>query len=167
MPALRSALAVTLAACLFGCASPDLPTPRHAVVPVPVSDLSARQVGDTVVLNFTLPTTSTDLQPLADIPAVEIYRNPPQGAATAPKAGAKNRSRARPADAIPSETIEQYRKNGRIEFPDKLDPDEFAKESGTDLVYTVRTRVSRAKTSADSNTVTLRIYPPPATVRDL
>jgi hypothetical protein len=167
MPALRSALAVTLAACLFGCASPDLPTPRHAIIPVPVSDLSARQVGDTVILNFTLPTTSTDQQPLADLPSVEIYRNLPQGAATAPKAAAKNRSAAQPVDAIPFETIEQYRKNGRIEFPDKLDPGELAKESGTDLVYTVRTRVSQAKASADSNAVTLRVYPPPATVQDV
>src|SRR4029077_14490726 len=38
---------------------------------------------------------------------------------------------------------------------------------GTDLVYTVRTRVSQTKASADSNAVTLRVYPPPATVHDL
>src|ERR1700719_3219162 len=167
MPALRSALAVTLGACMFGCASPDLPTPRHAIVPVPVSDLSARQVGDTVILNFTLPTTSTDQQPLADTPSVEIYRNLAQGAATAPKAAAKNKSAARTADAIPSETIEQYRKNGRIEFPDKLDASELSNESGDDLVYTVRTRVSQAKASTDSNAVTLRVYPPPGTVQGL
>jgi hypothetical protein len=167
MPAYKSALLITLGACLFGCASPDLPTARHAIVPVPVSDLSARQVGDIVVLNFTLPTTSTDLQPLADMPSVEIYRNTPQGAAAAPKAGAKNKSTARLADTIPSETIEQYQKNGRVEFPDKLDASELAKDSGTDLIYTVRTRVSRAKASADSNAVAMRVYPAPATVQDL
>jgi hypothetical protein len=167
MPAYKSALLITLGACLFGCASPDLPTARHPIFPVPVSDLSARQVGDTVVLNFTLPTTSTDLQPLVDMPSVEIYRNTPQGAATAPKASAKNKSTARPADTIPSETIEQYQKNGRVEFPDKLDASELAKDSGTDLVYTVRTRVSRAKASADSNAVAVRVYPAPATVQDL
>jgi hypothetical protein len=166
-PAYKSALLITLGACLFGCASPDLPTARHAIVPVPVSDLSARQVGDIVVLNFTLPTTSTDLQPLADMPSVEIYRNTPQGAAAAPKAGAKNKSTARLADTIPSETIEQYQKNGRVEFPDKLDASELAKDSGTDLIYTVRTRVSRAKASADSNAVAMRVYPAPATVQDL
>jgi len=43
----------------------------------------------------------------------------------------------------------------------------LATESGTDLVYTARTRVSRAKASADSNAVTLRVYPAPATARDL
>jgi hypothetical protein len=167
MPAYKSALLITLGACLFGCASPDLPTARHPIFPVPVSDLSARQVGDTVVLNFTLPTTSTDLQPLVDMPSVEIYRNTPQGVAAAPKAGAKNRSTARLADTIPSETIEQYQKSGRVEFPDKLDASELAKDSGTDLIYTVRTRMSRAKASADSNAVAVRVYPAPATVQDL
>ncbi len=172
MPAYKSALVMTLGACLLGCASPDLPTPRHAVVPVPVSDLSARQVGDAVILTFTLPVTSTDLQPLEEMPSVEIYRNTPEGAANAPKAKApkpktKSGSTARLADTLPSETVGQYEKNGRIEFPDKLDASELAKESGTDLIYTVRTRASRAKASADSNAVSLRVYPAPPRVEDL
>jgi len=165
--ACKSALVIALGACLLGCASPDLPTPRHPIVPVAVRDLSARQVGDTVVLTFTLPSTSTDQQPLADMPSVEIYRNTPQGSAPAPKARAKSGSAGRLADTIPSETVGQYQKNGHIEFSDKLDPSELASESGTDLIYTVRTRVSRAKASADSNAVTLQVYPAPGTVRDL
>lgn|SRR5438445_723509 len=165
--AYKSALVITLGACLFGCASPDLPTARHPIVPVPVSDLSARQVGETVILTFTLPVTSTDQQPLVDMPSVEIYRNTRQAATPVPKRAAKNRSTARLADTIPSQTVEQYQKNGRIEFPDKLDPDELAEESGTDFIYTVRTRVSRAKVSADSNAVDVRVYPAPETVQDL
>ena len=164
--AYKSALAITFGAWLFGCASPDLPTARHPVVPVPVSDLSARQVGDTVILTFTLPATSTDQQPLADMPSVEIYRNTSQTTPT-PKHPAKNRSTARLSDTIPSQTVEHYQRNGRIEFPDRLDPRELAEESGTDLIYTVRTRVSQAKASADSNAVDVRIYPAPAPVQGL
>jgi hypothetical protein len=163
----KSALLVALGGSLFGCASPDLPTARHPIVPVPISDLTARQVGDTVVLNFTLPTASTDQQPLADMPSVEIYRNVPAGSAAAPKATPKSRSTARPADTVPSETVGQYEKKGHIDFPDKLDASELSNESGTDLIYTVRTRVSRARASADSNTVALRVYPAPPTVQDL
>jgi hypothetical protein len=165
--ACKSAIVIAFGAYLFGCASPDLPTPRHPIVPAAVKDLSARQVGDTVILTFTLPSTSTDEQALADTPSVEIYRNTPQGSAPAPKAKPKNGSAGRLADTIPSETIGQYQKDGHIEFPDKLDPSELASESGTDLIYTVRTRVSRPKASADSNAVTLRIYPAPPAVRDL
>jgi hypothetical protein len=163
----KSALVIALGTCLLGCASPDLPTARHPIVPTPVNDLSARQIGDTVILNFTLPTTSTDSQPLADMPSVEIYRNSPQGTVPAPKGGAKSKSTGRLADSIPSEAVGQYEKNGHIEFPDKLDPSELANENGTDLVYIVRTRVSRAKASADSNAVRMRVYPAPPTVQDL
>jgi len=168
MPGHKVALTIAVSAFLFGCASPELPTPRHPIVPVPVIDLSARQIGDTVLLTFTPPKTSTDQQPLTDTPSVEIYRNTPaQGAANAPKRGTKNRNTAPPADTIPSGAVEQYQKDARIEFPEKLDPSELSNESGAELIYTVRTRVSRAKASADSNAVALRVYPPPAMIPDL
>ncbi len=168
MPSYKAALAMALGAFLFGCASPELPTPRHPIVPVPVIDLSTRQTGDTVVLTFTMPTISTDQQPLTDTPSVEIYRNAPaQGTATQPKRGAKINGTARLANTIPSSAVEQYQRGARIEFPDKLDPSELSNESGTDLIYTVRTRVSRARASADSNAAALRVYSPPATISDL
>jgi hypothetical protein len=132
-----------------------------------ITDLTARQVGDTVILNFALPTTSTDQEPLADVPSVEIYRSTPQVRATAPRADARNRNTARLTDTIPAEELAQYQKNGHIEFADKLDAKNFADAGGTEVVYTVRTRVSRAKASADSNAVTVRVYPAPATVQDL
>ena len=166
MPAYKPALVITLSACLMGCGTPEVPTPRHAIVPVAVGDLSARQVGETVILNFTLPAMSTDQQPLADVPSIEIYRNRPQSPAPNPKAKAKNTATAQLIDTIPSETIGQYQKNGHIEFPDKLDA-ELAKGNGTDLVYTVRTRVSQAKASADSNEVAVHVYPAPAAVQGL
>ncbi len=132
-----------------------------------VSDLSARQVGDTIVLDFTLPTASTDLQPLMETPSVEVYRNIPQIATTTAKSHAKNKSTERLVDTIPSQMVEQYRRSGRINFPDKLNASDLTAESGTELTYTVRTHVSRAKASADSNAVTVRVYPPPANVQDL
>lgn len=167
MLAVRLALVITLGACLSGCGSPEVPTPRHPIIPLPVTDLSGRQVGDTVILTFTLPALSTDQQPLADRPSVEIFRNTPQGQISNPKAAKKNKTTARLADSIPSENIDQYQKNGHIEFPDKLDPSELADQSGTDLIYTVRTWVSQAKASTDSNAVSVRVYPAPAVVQDL
>ena len=162
----KGALLAFIAACAMGCASPGTPVARHAIVPVAVNDLTAHQVGDTVIVSFTLPTTSTDLQPLPDVPSVEIYRDSPQAVASAPK-GAKNKNPGRLVDTIPSETLDQYRINGRIEFPDKLDPAELSATSGTELIYSVRTRVSNSKSSADSNQAPIRIYRPPAAVQDL
>jgi hypothetical protein len=167
MAAHKIAPAIVLSAFLFGCASPNAPTPRHPTVPLPVGDLTARQVGDTIILNFTLPTTSTDLQPLADTPSVELYRKTPQTAASTAKSRAKDKNTEQLVDTIPSEMIEQYQRNGRIEFPDRLNASDLSAESGTDLTYTVRTRVSRAKASDNSNAVTVRAYPPPAAVQGL
>ena len=167
MPVCKIAITMIVTGFLFACGSPGVPTPRHPIVPLPVGDLSARQVGDTMILNFTLPTTSTDLQPLEDTPSVEVYRNTPQAAAPATKSRARNKIRERLVDTIPSEMIEQYRRNGRIEVPDKLNANDLTAASGIDFSYTVRTRVSRAKASDDSNLVTVRVYPPPTTVQGL
>jgi hypothetical protein len=167
MLAYKTALLTLVLVFLFGCASPDLPTPRHAIVPMAVTDLSARQVGDTIVLTFTLPTTSTDQQPLADVPSIEIYRNKPQPSVSALKGRANNKIAEQLADTVPSETIGQYERDGRIEFPDRLNPSELSNETGADFIYVVRTRVSRAKASADSNTVALRVYPPPAEAQNV
>ena len=92
---------VTLAAfgaLLAGCAAPGEPTPRRPPVPEAVKDLSVHQQGDGVVLDFTLPRTSTQDAPLVAPPTIEIYRGslPAPGAAAAgtPAAGAP----ATPAD---------------------------------------------------------------------
>jgi hypothetical protein len=168
MPGYKAALTIAVAAFLFGCASPEVPTPRHPIVPVPVIDLSARQTGDTIILTFTPPKNSTDEQPLTDTPSIEIYRDTPaQGGTTAPRRGAKNRETARLTDTIPSSAVEEYQRGPRIEITDKLDPSELSNQGGADVIYTVRTRVSRAKASVDSNAAVLRVYPPPATIRDL
>lgn len=166
MTASKTALAIVFGGLLFGCASPNAPTPRHPIVPVPVSDLSAHQVGDSIILNFTLPATSTDLQPLIEVPSVDVYRNAPQTAVPGANSPAKNKSTEQLVDTVPSAMIGQYRRNGRIEFPDKLNASDLAAGGGVDLTYTVRTRVSRAA-SADSNAATVRVYPPPAIVQNL
>jgi hypothetical protein len=125
-------------------------------------------MADTVLLDFTLPANSTDQQPLAEAPSVAIYRRRAvQSAPPASKRAPKNRNMGQLVDSIPADALPQYQKNGGIEFPDKLDASELSYANGNELVYTVRTSVSAAKESADSNPAALRVYPPPAPVRDL
>ena len=153
---------VTVCALLAGCGIPGEPTTRHPVTPLAVKDLAARQLGDAVVLSFTLPSDSTDQQRLPSTPAVEVYRStlPPSGAPPAKPA-------ARLADTVPGSTVESYQKNGHIEFPDALDPVELARAPGQQIVYRVRTRVSEKRASADSNAVTVRVFPTPEAIGDL
>src|SRR5437870_7565058 len=66
---------------LLGCAAPGEPTYRHPPVPEAIGDLAARPVGDAVVLTFTLPRNTIEHRPLAEPPAVEIFRGMiPKGA---------------------------------------------------------------------------------------
>ena len=168
MRAPKSALVIALGTSMLGCGSPAVPIPRHPIIPVPITNLSARQVDDTVLLDFTLPATSTDQQPLAEAPSVEIYRHTTvQGVPAVSKRGPKNRNMGQLVDSIPADALPQYQKDGGIEFPAKLDPSELSNETGTEVVYSVRTSISAAKESTDSNPVSLRVYPPPSPVQDL
>ena len=173
-PVLRL-LAYPMIACacgyaLLGCAVPGEPTARHPLIPQPVTDLTARQQGDSVVLNFTLPKDSTDEKALPELPTVDVYRD-----VHAPAPAPANQIGVRPvrrlpgqlADTIPGSLIGGYEKDGRVEILDSIAPAELARQAGQQLYYTVRTRVSRVADSANSNSVTLRVYPAPEPVRDL
>jgi len=158
------ALTFSLVACALaaGCAAPGVPIARHPIVPVAVTDLAWRQSGSAFVLTFTLPTRSMDREALPEHPAIEIYRVdlPPGGIPV-------KQTVWRMAYAIPSEQLDPYLKAGRIEFRDSLAAEEFARPAGSLIAYKVRTRVARARASADSNIVLARIYPAPEAPHDV
>jgi hypothetical protein len=165
---IRAAALLALAFCLFacslaaGCAAPGEPTARHPVVPVAVTDLSARQYGNAFALTFTLPARSMDREALAEHPTIEIYR-----AALPPGAAPDKKTAWRLAFTIPSEQVDPYLKAGHIEFHDPLTADDFARAAGSSMAYTVRTRAARERASEDSNVVMARIYPAPEAPREV
>jgi len=159
-----SGLAISFLACAMiagcmligGCAAPGDPVARHPVVPAAVTDLGARQFGNTLSLTFALPARSVDHQALAEHPTIDIYR------AELPSGSAPDAKTAwRLAITVPSEQVDNYLRGNHMEFHDPLTPDQFKGDSGASLAYKIRTRVGKARESADSNVVTARIYPPP------
>ena len=70
-------------------------------------------------------------------------------------------------DTIPADLVDTYAKDGRVEFRDELDPAELARQPGQQVTYTVRTRVSGERASADSNPAKLPVYPAPQPVSEL
>jgi len=159
-----SGLVLSLLACALiagcsligGCAAPGDPVARHPVVPATVSDLSARQLGNTLSLTFTLPTRSMDRQALAEHPTLDIYR------AEIPAGSTPDAKTAwRLAITVPSEQVDNYLRGNHVEFHDPLAPDQFKGDASASLAYKIRTRVGKARESVDSNVVTARIYPPP------
>ena len=68
--------AAGLAVCLLlaGCGSPGIPLPPSLKLPTLVHDLQAQRIGDQVLLHWTMPTETTDGQPLRTPLAVELCR---------------------------------------------------------------------------------------------
>lgn len=147
---------------IAGCAAPGAPVTREPAVPRAISDLSARQTGDSVVLSFTFPTETAQGQKLPKTPAIEIYRammtTQANGGTAAPK--------VQLAVTIPPQMSGNYLEDGQIHFSDVLAPADIAAHAGGETVYTVRTRLGRHE-SADSNMVRVRIFPAPQAIEDL
>ncbi|HEV2615999.1 MAG TPA: fibronectin type III domain-containing protein [Candidatus Acidoferrales bacterium] len=150
---------------LDGCAAPGQPITRRPPAPTPISDLSARQIGGSVAVTFTLPKQTVQGRPLAAPPQVDIYRE----FVPAPAATQKNASLAPPRQqlvTIPSQTLQQYRAGEPYSFSDVLSPDDLLAHAGSEAVYMVRTRAAKHD-SADSNLVAVPIFPAPQPILDL
>lgn len=152
------AAAGALTLLLGGCAVPGAPVTRQPLAARAITDLSAKQSGDSVVLSFTLPTETTGGRALPRPPALEIYRSFVQGA--------QGSAPPQLVTTVPPQMVDQYRENRAIRFPDTLAPDDFAAHTGGDAVYVVRTRLEKHD-SGDSNVARVHLLPAPQPVEDL
>jgi hypothetical protein len=141
-----------LPAIIWGCGAPGEPTPPAPQIPRAVTDLEAQQAGETVQLRFTLPAKTIGGEPLSETPAVEIFRG---GAKADGSADARS---FRMVQTIPGALVDNYRADERLQINDSVPPEELHNPAGV-LAYRVRTRASRKKASADSNTVLVRLLP--------
>ena len=138
-----------------GCGAPGDPVPPSPPVPAAITDLAARQLGDGVLLSFTLPTTSVSGSRLPETPAVEILRG------TSGRDGTPDPKSFRVVDTIPSILVTSYVTQKRMEFIDMLSPQGPGASPSATFVYRVRTRTSRKRASADSNSVLVQVFPVP------
>ncbi len=138
-----------------GCGAPGEPVPPSPPVPVAVTDLSAQQAGDGVQLTFTLPAKTVSGDQLASAPAVEVVRGTPK------PDGSPDRKSFRVVYAIPGALVSNYVSGGQLKFTDPIAPSETRAHPGGVLDYVVRTRLSKKRASADSNIVSVRMFPVP------
>jgi hypothetical protein len=138
------------------CGAPGDPVPPSPLVAAAIKDLAAHQAGDGVELSFTLPSNSISGEKLAAPPAVEILRG-----AVKPDGPADAKS-FRVVYTIPGALVENYRGDGGVRFTDPIAPEQTKAHPGGAVAYLVRTRASQKRASADSNVVSLRIFPVPA-----
>jgi hypothetical protein len=144
--------AILLAA---GCGVPGEPTPPSPPIPTAVTDLKVLQVGDGVLLTFTLPSKSTRGERLTQTPTMEVFRG-------SLKPDGKPDARSfRVVETVPGAILVSYAQGDQVSFREPFSADETQEHPGQTAVYRVRTRVSERKESADSNDATLSLYPVP------
>ncbi|MFI5095540.1 MAG: fibronectin type III domain-containing protein [Candidatus Acidiferrales bacterium] len=141
-----------------GCGAPGEPVPPSPPVPLAVTDLSAQQSGDGVELSFTLPAKTVAGDRLAAPPAVEFLRG-----GSKPD-GSPDKNSLRVVYTIPGSLVNNYVSNGHLKFIDPIAPSETRAHPGGLLVYMVRTRASKKRASANSNPVSVRMFPVPEAV---
>src|SRR5437762_13096857 len=139
-----------------GCGAPGDPVPPTPPVPAAIKDLAARQAGDGVQLSFTLPLISISGEKLPAPPAVEILRG------SVKPDGLANSKSFRVVYTIPCALVENYRTDSRVNFVVRITPAEIKSLSGGVFVSGVRARASRKGACVDSNFVSLRVDPVPA-----
>ncbi|HEY4817274.1 MAG TPA: hypothetical protein VIH67_07565 [Candidatus Acidoferrum sp.] len=144
-----------------GCGAPGEPTPPSPPIPVAIADLVAQQAGDAVQLTFTLPAKTVSGERLADPPAVEILRG-----ALKPD-GSPDPKSFRTIETIPGALTNEYRAADKVQIISRLSPDDLRAHPSGALAYRVRTRASRKRASADSNTAIVRIRPAPERIMSL
>jgi hypothetical protein len=161
-----SVAAFLLSSIAIACAAPGEPYERKPPTPVAITDLSAVQSGSDVLLSFTMPEEAVDNRPLAESPAIEIYRDfftSPAAGEPAPKAPARPTLLV----TIPAAMEDRYAVQGHIHFTDSLRPQDFAQHHDSLAVYTVRTQISEKKPSANSNVASVHVFAPLDAITDL
>ena len=136
-----------------GCGAPGEPTPPSPPVPQAVLDLSAKQLGDGVLLVFTMPGKGTLGERLPQVPGFEVLRGTQRGD------GTPDARTFRVVDTVPGALVSRYQQRGQVQFVDPVSPSDPQLRSGRPLIYTVRTFVSAKHPSLNSQDVALRLYP--------
>ena len=149
---------------LSGCAAPGEPIERKPQVPTAIADLAAQQQGNDVILTLTMPKETVEHRPLKQTPAIEIYRKfepAPGSAAPTGKAAPEL------ILTIPPAMVDHYSQKNHVRVASALDADDLGQHIGWTASYTVRTRASLKKESADSNHADVRIYPAANPIEDV
>ena len=112
-------------------------------------------------LSFTMPNKSTLGEKLKEVPTLEVLRGSfkPDGTADAKS--------FRVVDTVPGSLVNEYVQKGKVEFQDPISAEELKTHAGEAVIYRVRTYVSPKKISANSQDLSLKLYPVPAPITSM
>jgi hypothetical protein len=154
-PSFASGIALFGLLFLAGCGAPGDPVSPSPPIPAAITDLSAHQAGDGVQLTLTMPTKTIRGERLAEAPAIEVLR----GAMKAD--GSPDPRTFRVVDTIPGALAGKFQVDDHIQLVSPVAAEDTRAHPGATIVYRVRSRATKKRTSADSNAVSVRLFPVP------
>ncbi len=151
-----------------GCAKISDPLPPLVRVQRAAVDLSAAQLGGTVVLRFSLPAENTDGSP-AELPArIELFRlSRPRGEPGADLTEEEFLQAADEVIAIAADSLPAFREGDAVQFQDELSSGTAPPPLDRSFVYAVRFVNRKNQTAGLSERVPITpvpVPPPPANV---
>ena len=140
---------------------PGPPVPPTAKIPVPPTGLEARQVGERVVLRWTLQQQNTDGTRREGWPRAVVYR-----AFLADRTRLRERFEAQATVAyeLPEQVVELFLRNDIVVFPDVLSPQVLKEQAGRLAVYGVKAVNEKEQDAGFSNLAVVRVYPTPRAI---
>ena len=141
---------------LSGCGRKTMPIPPQDAVPTPITDLTARQDGNKIDLNWSIPTRTTAGSALPQIDSFQIFRSVVAAADYCPGCPVKYSS----VIELPlAQALARNKKKAHYSEP-LLRPRHY-------YIYKVRTKAGWRLVSADSNTVSFLWLSQPEAPADL
>ncbi|MFW8599932.1 fibronectin type III domain-containing protein [Desulfobacterota bacterium M19] len=149
-------LFITAGLALSGCGRKTMPIPPQDAVPTPITDLTARQDGNKIDLNWTIPTRTTAGSTLPQIESFQIFRSVVAAADYCPGCPVKYTS----VIELPlAKAITKDKKKAHYSEP-LLRPEHY-------YIYKIRTKAGWRLVSDDSNTVSFLWLSQPEAPADL
>ena len=137
---------------------PGPPVPPTTKIPAVPTDLTAGQVGERVVLRWTLPRLYTDGTRIEGWPRLEVHRAFLADATALPEVFAGH---ARIAYTIPEQVVDTFLHDGVMVFPDVLGAAVLKQQAGQVAMYGVKAVNAKGQDAGFSNLVAVRVYPVP------
>jgi hypothetical protein len=164
LAARTGAIAAAAALLLAGCASPGPPLPPSLKLPEVATDLTARRVGDQVMLHWTTPTRTTDKLLIRGTVTAEICRAAAAGGAEAQAATARKpeRTAASECAAVLRETVTP----GASDAVDPL-PEALTQGPARLLEYRVQLKNAAGRTAGPSPVAVAAAGAAPGMVEEL
>ena len=159
------AIAAVAVMLLAGCASPGPPLPPSLKLPEIATDLTARRVGDQVLLHWTTPTHTTDKLLIRGMVTAEICRAAGASVAQAPAATARRPEKAATSEC-PAVVVRQTVTPGASDAVDPL-PESLTAGPARLLEYRVQLKNAAGRTAGPSPAAVAVAGAAPEMVEDL